>query len=232
VADPADYSKRLLIRGFATFGNLIYDAAATLHADGTPVQAQMLRRAFDDYMDELNRIATVVAQSAESYIKEEEEVSRVRPDTGGAGGPRLGDYIGESHSLGRMIPGSVGVNFKPVLEANVPWWWTNEEGYGGHIGREIRGYFQPGSASPSMSQFREHPTFRPGGKGKGIIQNPIPERRFVERGFERVVPEWNALCEAAKRRFMAEVARITALADQERKRQAARKQRQRGRRRT
>jgi hypothetical protein len=115
--------------------------AEKLDADGRPAQASEARRAIIEHRDELQTIAQQIAVMGEREIREAEESSRVRPDTGGGGGPRLGDFIGKSHAIPRSL-GSVGMNDESVLEqGGVGWWWTNEEGYSGHIGRTFIGAF-------------------------------------------------------------------------------------------
>jgi hypothetical protein len=170
-----------------------------------------------------------VAAAGEKAVKEAEVASRKRPDTQGGGGPRLGDFLGISAPL-TSVPGSVGVNFMPALDANVSWWWTQEQGYSGHVGREIRGFFfDAGFTSPSRpdpAQFRVHPLFasrsdqladfgaglgkRGGVGGKGTIKNPIEPRRFVEHGGQQVLGMWHRMIQAAESRFVAEIETIRA----------------------
>jgi hypothetical protein len=199
---PDHYSGVLATVGLSVLQEQAILLSETLDADGAPAQASLIRQAFLDLERELKFIAREIATRAEGYIRQAEVDSRVRGDTAGGGGARLQDFIGASAPL-PGVPGSVGVNDEQMLEQSpVFWWWTNEEGYSGFIGREIRGFFQPGSSSPSPSRFREHPLFRPGGSGKGVIHNPIPARRFVERGYEQAADEWHAQIRAAKSSFL------------------------------
>ncbi len=216
-ANQDPYSFYFTVSGLAALQDEALALAAVLDADGAPAQASRVRQAFIKLLAELNSIATTVAAFAEEEIKSVEESSRVRSDTGGGGGPRLNDYVGRSHPLS-AVEGSVGVNFEPDLYAAVPWWWTNEEGYSGHEGRVLKGFFEPGHAKPASDQFREHPLFTASGGPKGIINNPIPARHFVERGGKRAEVKWHALIQAAKRTFVAECDRALAAAPPSRRR--------------
>lgn len=202
--------------GLAALEDEALALAGVLEADGARAQASQVRQAYIQLLASLNAIAGATAQFAEEAIKQAEASSRVRPDTGGAGGPRLGDYIGKSDPL-TAVEGSVGINDEDYLDSTVPWWWTNEgprEGgdFSGHIGREIRGLFQPGSSRPSPAEFRTHPLFSPGRGGKGVIESPIPARHFVRDGGQQAATRWHAQVQAAKRRFLATCDRALASA--------------------
>jgi hypothetical protein len=214
IGDPDAYSGILATFDLPELRDAVYQAAVLFEADLKPQLASRARRAFISLVQELDRIAVDIARLARHEIVQEEVQSRVRPDTGGGGGPRLEDFLGESHPL-PTLPGSVGINFEPVLEDNVPWWWTNEEGYDGLIGHEVRGFFFDSgftaASAPNPDQFREHPLFRPGGRGpKMTVQDPIPERRFVQRGYESATAAWHARVAAARDRFDKESAAIWA----------------------
>lgn len=207
-----DYSMVLATVGLADLESEAIHLSQTLDADGAVAQASLVRQAFLKLVRELQDIAVRIARQAQQDIRDAEVNSRVRGDTGGGGGARLGDYIGESDPL-PGVEGSVGINNEQALsQSPVYWWWTNEEGYSGFIGRTIRGTFQPGSASPSPGQFRQHPLFQPGGGGKGVIRNPIPARGFVGTGAHKAEAEWHGLIRGAKGRFVAEVTRAVASA--------------------
>ncbi len=197
-----DYSIILATVGLSKLEVEAISLASVLEADGAHAQASQVRAAYIQLLSTLNAIAVETANYASRAIKEAEATSRVRPDTGGGGGPRLGDYVGASAPL-PAVEGSVGINDEDVLYSNVSWWWTNEEGYGGHIGREIRGLFDPGHDAPSPAQFRVHPLFTPMHGGKGTIQNPIPARHFVRDGGQQAATRWHSQVQAAKRKFLA-----------------------------
>lgn len=212
--DVGAYSGHLATYDLADLRDAVFAAVALFEADLKPQLASRARRAFIALINELEHIAVDIAKVAHHEIVQEEVQTRVRPDTGGDGGPRLEDFLGESNPL-PTLPGSVGVNFEPVLEANVPWWWTNEEGYDGLIGHEVKGlFFDSGftsGAAPNQGQFREHPLFRPMGRGpKMTIQNPIPERRFVQHGYEAAAAAWHSRVAAARAKFDKESVAIWA----------------------
>jgi hypothetical protein len=180
--------------------------ADKLLADKQPEHASRVRRAIIDHRDELNVIAREIATKARQEIQDAEASSRVRPDTGGRGGPRLGDFIGVSHPIPRSL-GSVGINDEDELDRNgVEWWKTNEYGYGGHIGRQFIGAFEGTRPDPNRS--REHALLRVGkgpGTGKGTIKEPIPERRFVLSGGQRAEAEWHRRVRASRQRMVSRV---------------------------
>lgn len=233
---PDEYSVLLTTVDFAGLQESFIRLHDIFEADGDTALASLLRQAFLRLRGDLLAIAKEVAVKAQAYIKEEEATSRVRPDTGGdMNGVRLEDFVGRSAPLD-AVPGSVGINFEPELYDNVSWWWTNEEGYSGHVGRVVHGFFYDAgyvSASrPDPGSFREHPLFRaegpqrdtnafgpghdrdsPTSGGKGVrpgmrIENPIPARRFVRRGAARAEADWHAGVKAAKLRFDRDLDRI------------------------
>lgn len=237
--NPDEYSALLVTEGFADLSERFLILHDKLEASGYVALAQLLRRAYLRLRADVERIAKEIAVKATQYIKEEEATSRVRPDTGGdASGKRLEDYVGESVPL-TAVPGTVGVNFEPLLYDNVPWWWTNEEGYSGHVGRVVHGFFYDsgytGASRPDPGQFREHPLFRAEGPQrednsfgpdhdrqaprKGLkgerpgmkIENPILPREFVLRGYQRAEVEWHAAMRVAKANFDKELDRIISL---------------------
>lgn len=196
----ADYSMVLATRGFAGLVRQAIQLDEILVADGTPAQAQLIRKALSTLERELNEIAARVSTLAHEEIVGHEVSSRVRPQATG----ELEDRIGQSHPL-PAVPGAVGINDETELQT-VSWWWTNEEGYSGHLGRTFIGAFE--GTRPDPARFREHALLRVGkgpGTGKGTIKNPIPERRFVRDGARVAEVEWHREVQAAKRRFMQQV---------------------------
>lgn len=204
--DPAEFSIILAAVGFAKLVKSAVELERILAAD-TPNQASRVRVALAGLESELKQIAHRTATLARKEIQSHELSSRVRPDTNGGGGPRLGDFIGTSNALD-TVPGSVGINHEPTLEQeNVGWWWTNEEGYSGHIGRTFIGAFD--GTRPSPGDFRQHALLEVGkgvkGSGKGTIKRPIPERRFVRDGAAVAEAQWHGAVRAAKAKFMTEI---------------------------
>lgn len=213
-AAPEDYSAVLATVGLANLEEQAINLSAVLEADGAVAQASLVRQAFLKLLEELRVIAKLTAEHARQAIVKEEEASRVRADTQGAGGPRLEDFIGKSDVL-PGVEGSVGINDEHYLEFDTPvyWWVLHEEGSDVHVGRQIIGFFEPGKSNPSQQEFRNHPIFTPSRSGKkGLIRNPIPERRFVEHGAQIAETEWHARIRAAKSKFTAECARAVASA--------------------
>lgn len=191
----ADFSGYLINKDLIPLTRDVAELARTLVADGRRNQAQLVRGAYQRYVVELNRISQQIAQEAEQTIKDNEVSSQVRGH--GGQGPSLSDFIGRSEPL-QGDPGSVAINDEDWLDANgVGWWWTNEEGFSGHIGRQIQGFFQPSGTFP-MAGGGSDPTFVPSrAGGVGEIRNPIPARYFVRDAFQDVSPRWKARVEQA-----------------------------------
>lgn len=204
--NPGDYSIVFTMVGWSDLARSAIRLNDVLEADGRPAQASLVRKALFGLRDELTKIAKVTAVDAHKSIRSHELSSRVRPDTGGGGGPRLRDFIGVSSHF-EPIPGTVLVNHEPTLTDNgVGWWWTNEEGYSGHIGRRFIGAFD--GTRPDPGQFRQHALLQVGkvkNSGKGTIRNPIPERRFVRDGAAAAESHWHAQVQSAKAQYLAAV---------------------------
>lgn len=231
-SDVTAYSAVLATKGLADLEAETIKTVEFLRADGTPAQAQVVAHAYERLLTRLKEIARETAVHAEAYIREEELASRVRPNPTNSGEASLQDDLGQSRPLD-AVEGSVGINYEPVLYDTVPWWWTQEEGYSGHIGRVVHGFFYSagftGASAPSQAEFREHPLFRAEGPQrdsnsygpdhdlqsprKGLkgerpgmrIERPIPARRFVQKGAQRVENEWHAKVRRAKTDFITEV---------------------------
>lgn len=200
--------------------------SARLEADGERAMAFAVRRNLLELLEKLKSIAARTAADAEAEIKKTELDTRVRPAPTGDD-VSLQDFLGRSNPLPE-VEGSVGVNDESVLDANVSWWWTQEEGYSGHVGREVTGFFfDSGYSNPSApdpSKFREHPLFMAGsrqraeygalgfeggagprgGSGRRMtIRNPIPERRFVRDGAKGAEAHWHAAIAQARSEYSA-----------------------------
>lgn len=205
---PDDYSA-LLVTKLAGLHRETITTAKFLEADGRPAQASKVRQAYFAFLDELKAIARATSAEAGAAIRTAQLDSRVRPDTGGLGGPRLGEYIGTSDPLD-AVPGSVGINDEEYLrQSPVSWWWTNEEGYSGFVGEERKGFFHSpggGFVAPNQSESGVHPLFSPMRRGrKMLIQEPIPARYFVRDGVHEVTPGWQAAVNSAADQLVSKV---------------------------
>lgn len=205
--NPDDYSYVLATIGLNVLEREAFRLSTTLDADGAPFQGSEVRRAFFTLLTELKAIALDISVKAHNAIVDFEATSRVRPDTGGAGGARLEDYIGESNPL-TAVEGSVGVNNEAMLRSSpVYWWWTNEDGYDWrfHEDSDIHGYFNPGASAPGAAPSRTHPLFQATGpKGPAMVPaNDIPAREFVKDGFIAAEKDWHTDVRAARGKFIA-----------------------------
>lgn len=206
--NPHDYSYVLATVGLSGLQEAAFDLSKVLDADGTPAQASRVRRAFLSLLADLERIAVEIAQQAEENVVKARQQGQVRPDTGGAGGPRLDAFIGKSSPL-IAVEGSVGINNEPFLDSSPAYWWRAiDMGYdwSGHQDSDIKGVFMPGNARPDAGQFQAHPLFRAMGKGPRMTPaNDIEPQEFVRRGFEKTEADWHRLVQQAKAKFMREV---------------------------
>lgn len=232
MTDVDDYSVLLTTRGLAGLEAEVYKTALLMEADGTPGQATILKHAYERLLRDLDDIALEISAKAKQYIVEAERRSRFRPSPTGGGQPLLEDYLGESAPL-PTVNGSVGINDEKLLYDNVSWWWTQEVGYAGHVGRQVTGFFfdagYSNASSPDPSQSRQHPLFmagsdqrsayasagftggagKRGGSGRRMtIRNPILARHFVLDGSARAEAEWHGRVRRARVRFNKEIDRL------------------------
>lgn len=194
----AEYTIVLPVRHYARFKQAVAAAesrflhSADLSHNEAQRAARAVRIAFNEYEDELKSIAIRVAGLAQNAIKREEKRTRVRPDTRGGGGPRLNQGIGKSRAI-NVVPGSVGINdHEYAVEHGVDWWWTNEFGYSGHVGRVVHGFFYDagftGRSRPDASRMQEHALFRPEGaqRASGYTQLNAAGQAFKKRPRKQV----------------------------------------------
>lgn len=169
----AEYTVILPVRRYARFLESVAAAESRVLTDmGRSTgerqrDAQKIRKAYNEFERDLRIVARDISKLAEREIKAMERKTRVRPDTKGAGGPRLNAGVGKSRPIA-VIPGTVGINDNEwAIAKGVAWWWTNEWGYSGHIGRVVHGFFYDvgftGRSRPGAAPSRTHPLFRPEG---------------------------------------------------------------------
>lgn len=183
-----------------------------------PEAALMVERAWSEARQQQMKLAVEMAAIATKELQASEKQTRVRPDTEGQGGPRLGHYlVAEPMPQQSLLPGAIGVANEELLDTHVPWWVTNEIGSTALVGRRIFGLFYGGDedSPPNMDEFRVHPLFMPAparaGGAMGIIQHGTPERRFIRRALPAINREWSLRFDAIKGQFEAEIARASAM---------------------
>lgn len=188
------------------------DARETqLRAEGNIIGADKVLRAYGELRDGLIALGERMSIRGTEILRRHEEESRVRPDTLGAGGPRLEDFL-ECDPI-TVIPGSLGIANETLLDQNVPWWVTNEVGNSKRVGQLLYGAFfdVADAAPPEAAQRGVHALFEPGpseSSGTGIIENPIPARYFVRSAVAEIQAEWHAGFDALVRVYIAEVRTI------------------------
>lgn len=196
--------------------------AIVLRREGHALLADRLTKAYETLVKDLEYLSASVAGAGTLTLIDTERRTRVRPDSLGGGGPRLEDYL-QCDPLAEL-PGSVGVANEEVLDAGVPWWSTNEIGSTARIGGHIFGLFYGSgfgsSSAPNPAEFRQHPIFEAttvSGSGPGVIEAPIPARRFIRDAIPEIDAVWlrgfgaaKAKLEAALTSVFAEVAKQRA----------------------
>lgn len=218
-----EFSKDLFIEGIPQYERVIQGWVDSLTANGAGVLGTKLWRAWLQFVIDMERFAEGFARTATKALKEKEQQTRVRPDTGGQGGPRIRDYL-EADPI-RELPGSVGLANETKLDANVYGvWLPNEIGSSGRVGAQLHGYFMDGqgggeafgfggyapgfAADPSMS--REHPLFQPMSGPPMSIHNPIPAREYILKTIQDVEPQWHAGVRRLRVALDAKIAAIKA----------------------
>lgn len=178
-----------------------------LRAAGNIVGADRVLKAYGVLKIGLQQLGAKMAAKGTEILKQKERSTRVRPDSLGAGGPRLGDYLHADELP--VVWGSIGVANETELDAEVPWWYTNEQGSSARVGGKLFGLFQPGDALASAGESRVHPIFEPwsgeGPASASTIVNPIPARRFIEHSIPEIVAQWRGGFELLKADFIGEV---------------------------
>lgn len=119
--------------------------------------------------------------------------------------------------------GSIGIADIPALDAVVnprsprygPYWRTQEYGYAGHVGREVKGGFYSagggGPYKPTAADFRQHPIFIPGKGGKMVIGRPIRARHFIRDTIDAERALWLAEMEGVQAKVLGRLASIGTL---------------------
>lgn len=208
---PSDYTYVLTTVGLAALEREVIRMSKILDLDGSVAQASRIRQAYIKLLEELQGIAVTISDQARDDIVRARQQGNVRPDTGGAGGPRLDEFIGVSHPL-LAVDGSVGVNNEAELDSGPAYWWRAIDlGYdwSGHADSDIRGYFigaNGGAFRPSAAMSGQHPIFRStGATGPQMTPaNDIAPQEFVDRGYQKTAGDWHALVQTAKRKFHRE----------------------------
>jgi hypothetical protein len=200
---PDTYAYYLFAEELPELYGAINREAIVLRRAGHEALAARLLRAYDILVKDLEYLSNAIAGAGTVKLVERERSTRVRPDSLGDGGPRLEDYL-QCDPLSEL-PGSVGIANEEVLDAGVPWWPTNEEGSSARVGGRIFGLFYgsglSNSQAPDPGEFRQHSVFKATsveGAGPGIIEAPIPARRFIRDAIPEIEVRWKKGFEAAK----------------------------------
>jgi hypothetical protein len=124
---------------------------------------------------------------ADAVAKNVLKATQVRPDTSKA--KHLEDTFFSRHTPTPVVElGVVGLFDEGALSqasrGGGIYWEAQEFGTDAHVGRVVRGFFQPGRARPSQVDFRVHPEFQAQKGPRMTIRRPIQERGFLRRGVE------------------------------------------------
>lgn len=218
---PDNYAYYLYARELPELYGTINREAVQLRRTGHDALAERLLKGYATLVEDLEYLSATIAGAGTVKLVQVERSTRVRPDSLGQGGPRLEDFLRCDPLF--ELPGSVGVANETVLDGGVPWWSTNEEGSSARVGGHIFGLFYSGglgsSSAPDPGQFRQHPIFEPttvGGSGPGLIEAPIPARRFIRDAIPEVEAQWMRGFEQAKAKLEATLTSVFASLARER----------------
>lgn len=211
---PPPYVRTLPVRGLANLersGIKLYDE---LTKDKSPAQAVRVRQAILSLERELQGIGHRMAREGTKIMRDTLEARRSRPSTRGLhpGEAHLGDSIASEAVT--AVPGAVGLGVLSELNDKTPWWWTQEKGYAGHVGRMVYGYFFDGAGgrhAPSQGERGQHPIFTASKPGQRMrIQEPILAKWFLRDGSAKAEALWHTLVQGARTQFTREVVAATA----------------------
>lgn len=212
-----DYSFILYIKDLPALEAEIFRLQKTVELGGSAQAAAMIRTAYGTLLSTLQQVSVRVAEVSAVKIREKEASTRVRPPTAHSDGVSLEDHF-QSDPLS-ALPGSVGVINESVLYEEVPWWWTQEEGYAGHVGRVVHGHFYDSGfinpSDPQATSSRVHPLFRPESGPPMVIQRPIPARHFILETLPEIDALWRREIANAKKALLKEVNAAIVIADRQ-----------------
>lgn len=184
---------------------LLQELEASLRLRGRTNDSLKVALLYADLRAGYQRLSVTAAERVEELIRERIRATSVRPPTSGA----LEGAI-RAQPLHTSIPaGAVSIGDIAVLDEATtrerrgrvykPYWWAQERGYAGNVGREVRGFFTTGSGDrhpASGAQKRMHPYFEAQKGPKMIIGDPIEPRHFLRDGIANLLPEY--LAEASR----------------------------------
>lgn len=154
-----------------------------------PAKTRLLVKHLGEMEKRIKAAELLVAQATDDFVKARIKATQVRPDS-----PRGPKLIGAIESrpirfpvLPALAVGCVDIEMLSKATtrpgASKPYWRSQEYGSTHLVGRTLRGFFQPGNARPSQSQFRQHPLFQTSSQGALMtIGRPIEERAFLRSG--------------------------------------------------
>lgn len=175
---------------------LLQELEASLRVRGRQADALKVALLYVDLRQDYLRLSTMAAERAEELIRARIRATAVRPPTTGT----LEEAIRSQPLLTTIPAGGVQIADIDVLDEATtrvnertgrvykPYWRAQEYGYEGNVGREVRGFFQPGRAAASPQQKRAHPYFEAQFGPKMVIGDPIEERRFLRDGIDNLLP--------------------------------------------
>ena len=177
------------IRGLATAwveALKLYGELARVQHPAAPEKRALLGRHIAAMEERIKAAEVVVAEATDAFVRERIAATQVRPDN--PKGPQMLNGIKSRPLVYPDLPafavGQVDIsvlNKAAMSPSGKPYWATQEFGYTGFIGRQVRGSFM--GTRPSQSMFRVHPVFNPGAPFyKMTIDRPIEERAFLRSG--------------------------------------------------
>ena len=177
------------IRGLATAWRealRLYAELAKVPHPAAPEKRALLALHIASMEEKILAGEIVVAEATDAAVRARIAGTQVRPDN--PSGPAMLNGIQSRPLIYPELPafavGQVDIsvlNKAAMSSSGKPYWATQEFGYTGFVGREVKGSF--GGTRPSQSLFRVHPVFTTGSPFyKMTIQRPIEERAFLRSG--------------------------------------------------
>lgn len=194
---------------------LLYRDLGTVNHPAAPQKRRLLARHIAQMEERIKAGELAVAQATDEYVGNRIKATQRRPN-------RRDNMLRSIESRPIPYPDlpafAVGQVDLTLLDrattgrSGKPYWRTQEFGYRGHIGRRVRGVFNPGGVAPDSSQFRVHPIFA-ATKSSRIgsvmnIQKPIEERAFLRSGTMQAALLRQRMWAQMERQAVLEVRRI------------------------
>lgn len=215
---------RGLVRVWADGTALVSQLRGMPHPAAKP-KAALLAHALTQLESEVLAGEITVAEATDISVRAKIEATRKRPPN--PSGPQMENSIVSRpvRPLGSPLPlFAVGLVDIDILDRGTTsrsggtYWRTQEFGYGGFVGHQVYGFFEPGRARPDPAQFRTHPIFAAGPGARMTIGRPIEARAFLRGGVADGALMRERLWKAMEARALIELRRAATFVGPRRRR--------------